>query len=145
MFVLMQTGFAQSSTTTASCYDEWYSTFQKYGANTVADGTHEVIIAISKNASCQCVYGKVDVKGGKLVEGTLYLMDEDGSYHRPDRTLSLKYSRSESKVENWIANGMSPTYLTSQDESVNIFFYKSLNKKPKTAKQAPSPSGLGFE
>lgn len=133
------------SQNSANCFNEWYACVQKYGAKPVTDGTHDVIITIRKDANCQAVLGKVDVKGGKIVQGTLMILLQDGSYEKPDRSISEKYAtNSEAKLDYTIMNGMTPSFMTSQDEQVNFFFYKSLNKTPKNQKAAPSPSELGF-
>ena len=137
--------YSQGATSTPNCYDDWYTTFQKYGATVVADGTHEIIVVIKKESRCDCLIGQIQVRGGKLVANTLLIQQEDGTFERPDRTLSPKYKvNPDAKVERWISNGMSPTYLTNQDELVHLFFYKNLNKIPRKQKKAPMPSEIGF-
>jgi hypothetical protein len=124
------------------CYMEWYHSFQKYGTEPITDGTHEVIIAICKNSVCQCLLGKVDVAGEQIVRYSLYIQQEDGTYDKPNRSLSPKYSNPEAGLETHIHNGMSPAFLTSQDETVYLMFYNSLSKVPKKPKQAPKPKDL---
>lgn len=137
--------YSQGAATSPNCYEDWYNAFQKYGATTVADGTHEIIVVLRKDSRCECSMGKIQVSGGKLVGNTLMIQQEDGSYEKPNRTLSPKYKiNPDAKVDSWISNGMSPTYLTNQDELVHLFFYKNLNKKPKNQKKAPTPAELGF-
>lgn len=142
---LISMQFNAKSQSTGNCFNEWYACVQKYGAKPVADGTHDVIITIRKDENCQAILGKVDVKGGKIVHGTLMILLQDGNYEKPDRNISEKYGRDrEAVIDYTILNGMSPSFMTSQDEQVNFFFYKSLNKTPKNQKVAPTPSELGF-
>ncbi len=129
----------------SDCYIEWYTTFEKYGVEAIKDTTHEIIIAVCKETKCACYLGKVDVSGGEIVRYTLYIQQQDGSYVKPDRTLSPKYTNSEAKLEKYINNGMSPAYLTSQDETVYLLFYKSLKKVPRQQKKAPTPEQLNFK
>ena len=146
MLFSLSYAYAQDTPQATECYNEWYAAFQKYGATTVTDGTHEVIISVCKYSKCDCLLGTVDVVGGQLVPGSVMIQQADGTYERPARTLSQKYTTNpDTKLEKSIYNGMSPTYLTSQDEMVNILFYKNLNKAPKVQKKAPSPGELGFK
>lgn len=143
--LLVSSSLLVKSQENSNCFNEWYATVHKYGSQPVADGTHEVIITIRKDEQCKSMQGKVDVKDNKIVRGTLWLLKTDGTYEKPERTLSNKYTtNSETKLDNSIINGMSPSFMTSQGEQINFFFYKSFNKTPREYKPAPKPSEIGF-
>ena len=57
-----------TSVTSGNCFKDWYSLFKERGANTVPDGTNDVIISIRNGDYSECFMGKIDVAGGVLNE-----------------------------------------------------------------------------
>ena len=53
-----------------NCFKEWYSLFKERGANTVPDGTNDVIISIRNGDYSECFMGKIDVAGGVKRQNT---------------------------------------------------------------------------
>jgi hypothetical protein len=124
------------SAQTTDCYNEYYAAFRDRGAKKVPDGVNEVIVSIRIDGQCKCFVGKITVTNGKPVND-LMLLHEDGTYTKFEFTPHPKYARSESTFKNYISNGMSPTYLSVNDELINLFFIKALNDKPAQYKTAP--------
>lgn len=136
---------ASAKPSTTNCYKEWYTLFKERGANTVADGTHDVIISIKgSDAYSECFLGKIDVKDGKMA-GKLQIQKIDGSYGEFDRKATAFYTNESGLVKDelrFINNGMSESFTSTDGEVVRLFFYKSLAEKPKANKKAPSPAAL---
>lgn len=127
----------QAQEKSTNCYTEYYTVFRDRGANVVPDGQNDVVVSIRKDGVCTCVLGKITVKGGKPIND-LILDREDGTYEKFSFTPNSSYSKGETILENGVFNGMSPTYFSSNDESINLFFIKALKEKKGTYKQAPS-------
>lgn len=135
---------AKQSTPAGDCRKEWYSLFKERGANSVADGSHEVIISIQTNDYSECFIGKIDVAGGKLA-GKLQIQKVDGTYGEFDKKVSEAYQNQDGVLKDElreIHNGMSASLVAQSGETVRLFFYKSLADKPKANKKAPSPAAL---
>lgn len=121
------------------CYDEYFNLFSRRGARPVTDGEQECIVTIRRNNVCECFLGKIQVQSGKMVP-PLLLQLEDGSYERIGKKFSPKYQDKEAEIQNFIHEGMSPSYLSDHDEIINLFFIKFLNPKDRVYKQAPPAS-----
>jgi hypothetical protein len=122
---------------TQNCFNEYYTAFRDRGADPVADGVNEVVVCIRKEGNCTCVLGKITVKDGKPIND-LMLAKEDGTYEKFNFTPHSLYKTEVTNFENGIFNGMSPTYFSSNDESINLFFIKALKPKKGNYKQAPA-------
>ena len=127
---------AQDGTTANNCYTEYYTAFRDRGAKPVPDGVQEVVVSVRKDGACKCMLGKITVRNGVPVND-LMLEREDGTFERFNFTPSEKYAKSETRFKNYISNGMSPTYLSNNEELINLFFIKFLNDKPANYKKAP--------
>jgi hypothetical protein len=129
---------------TGDCGVQWYSLFKERGAAPIADGTHDVIISLRTADYSECFMGKVDVTDGKL-SSRLQIQKVDGSYEEFDRKVTAAYQNAEGVLKDdyrTIENGMTWTFPLSNGENIRLFFYKSLNGKPKANKKAPSPASL---
>ena len=127
---------AQDEMPAGNCYTEYYTAFRDRGAKHVPDGVTKVIVSIRKEGSCKCLVGKITVKNGVPVND-LQLEREDGTFDRYKFVPSPKYQNSESRFKNYISNGMSPTYLSYNEEMINLFFIDYLNPTPANYKTAP--------
>ena len=126
----------ESAMPVSNCYYDYYTAFRDRGAKAVSDGVNEVVVTIRKDGACVCLMGKVTVKEGKPIND-LYLAREDGTFEKFKFTPHPKYARSEGQFVNYISNGMSPTYLSRNEEMINLFFIKALNDKQAHYKTAP--------
>lgn len=143
--------FAQAKTqpkpasTSGDCYKEWYLTFKERGAKPVPDGIQDVIITLrNKEQVSVCFIGKIEVKDGKLAS-KLQVQKVDGTYEEFDKKISAVYQNSDGVLKEElreINNGTTPSLELTDGESIKLFFYKSLNDKPKANKKAASPSVL---
>jgi len=134
---LFSTGQAKNG----NCYKDWYKLFTERGASLVPDGDNDVIISVIKDDVSNCYIGKLTVKDHKIVLGTLRVQAEDGSFQKFDRKLKKNVYYSPEQMTS-TENGMTHSFLTSEDEVVRAFFYKSLNPPAKRLKKAPDPSQL---
>ena len=121
---------------TDNCYFEYYAAFRDRGADKVPDGVNDVIVSIRKDGVCTCIQGKITVKGGKPIN-ELKLEKEDGTYEKFEFKPNAVYVNKVTNFENGIFNGMSPTYFSSNEESINLFFIKALRPKKGNYKHAP--------
>jgi hypothetical protein len=137
-FYLLASG---QSAITSNCYKEWYKLFTDRGATPVPDGDNEVIVAVVKDDVSNCYIGMLTVKDHKIVLGSLKVQAEDGSLQKFDRVLKKNVYYSPEQMTS-TENGMTHSFLTSEDEVVRAFFYKSLNPPAKRLKKAPDPSQL---
>ena len=128
---------AQEISTKGTCYNEYYSAFRDRGAKQVPDGETRVVVSVRKDYDCVCFMGKIKVVNGKPTN-SLVLEREDGTVEKFEFVPHPKYSKSETKFVNYILNGMSPTYLSSNDEMINLFFVDYLNPVPAKYKLAPA-------
>jgi len=124
------------TTTKENCYNDYYTVFRDRGAKDVPDGNNEVVVTIRKDGECVCLMGKITVKDGKPVND-LMLLKEDATYEKFPFVPSPKYSKNEVTMQNFIHNGMSPSYLSANDEIINLFFVKYLNEHPVKFRSAP--------
>ncbi|HEX5168093.1 MAG TPA: hypothetical protein VFW11_02895 [Cyclobacteriaceae bacterium] len=146
---LFSTGlFAQSGTpktsSSGSCFKDWYGLFRERGAKPVEDGTQDVIITLRNGDYAECFMGKIDVAGGKIVS-KLSIQKVDGTYEEFDKKVSDAYQNSEGTLKEemrMISNGMSAPVVLADGASIRLFFYKFLGDKPKANKKAPAPSVL---
>jgi len=127
---------AQDNEPVTSCYFEYYSAFRDRRAKAVPDGTQRVVVSIRKDGACTCLLGRITVQGG-VPKNSLELEREDGTFEKFEFTPHPKYERSETRFVNYISNGMSPTYLSYNEEMINLFFIDYLNPVPAHYKAAP--------
>lgn len=138
---------AQTKGTSASagnCFKEWYSLFKERGANTVPDGTNDVIISIRNGDYSECFMGKIDVAGGVL-NGKIQVQKIDGSFGEFDKSVSAAYMNSEGRLKEelrTINGGMTASVPLTDGEVIRLFFYKSLKDKAMSNKKAPPASEL---
>jgi len=106
-----------------NCYLKWAQKFENRGADDVADGIYtDVIITVRNGSEAECYNGKCEVKEGRVVG--MYRKMEDGNYEL--LKMKLRYD-----FPITIANGMSKTVVTYEDELINVLFVKKI--KPKKA------------
>jgi hypothetical protein len=132
---------SHAQTSKNNCYKEWYQLFTERGAQAIPDGENDIIISIIKDDISNCYVGRITVKGGKIVLGSLLAQSEDGSFGKLNKTLKKTVYYTPEQMTS-IENGMSHSFLTSENEVVRAYFYKSLNPPAKKLKEAPSPSSL---
>jgi hypothetical protein len=138
LLLILVTGIVSSNgqSSSNSCYDDYYTVFRDRGAKQVTDGSNEVVVTIRKENQCICILGKITVKNGKPIND-LVLLKEDSTYEKFPFVPSPKYSKNEVTMQNFIHNGMSPSYLSANDEIINLFFIKYLNDHPVKFRSAP--------
>lgn len=133
------------SSTSSDCYKDWYLMFKERGAKPVPDGIQDVIITLrNKENLSVCFMGKIEVKDGKLAS-KLQVQKVDGTYEEFDRKISAVYQNSDGVLKEElreINNGTTPSLELTDGESIKLFFYKSLNDKPKANKKAADPNTL---
>jgi hypothetical protein len=127
---------AQEVATKGTCYNEYYAAFRDRGSLPVPDGERRVVVSIRKDYDCICFMGRIKVVGGKPTN-SLVIERQDSTFERFEFVAHPKYARSETKFVNYILNGMSPTYLSSNDEMINLFFIDYLRPIPAKYKEAP--------
>jgi hypothetical protein len=116
----------------SNCYLKWANKFETRGADDVADGTYnDVIITIRQGSDAECYSGKCDVKEGKVI--AMYLQLEDGKYEQVKK--KARYD-----IPITINNGMSSTYLTMDDEIINVLFIKKIKPKKAGPQKAIEPT-----
>jgi len=140
--------FAQTAkstnTSTGDCGLQWYSLFKERGSAPIADGTHEVVISLRTADYSECFIGKIDVAAGK-VSSKLQIQKMDGSFEEFDKKVTAAHQDATGTLKEdyrSVENGMTAALPLSNGETIRLFFYKSLNGKPKANKKAPSPSSL---
>ena len=136
---------AKSTTPTGGdCGLQWYSLFKERGSAPIADGSHDVVISLRTTEYSECFMGKIDVAGGKL-SSKLQIQKMDGSFEEFDKKVTAAQQNAEGVLKESyrsVENGMTDALPLSNGETIRLFFYKSLNGKPKANKKAPSPSSL---
>jgi hypothetical protein len=135
---------ANAQTSKNNCYKEWYQLFTERGAKPIPDGENDIIISIIKDDISNCYLGRLTVKAGKIVLGSLLVQTEDGGFEKLNKTLKKTVYYSSEQITA-IENGMSHSFLTSENEVVRAYFYKSLNSPAKKLKEAPAPSTLNLK
>ena len=130
---IVSVAFSQSSPE-SSCYTKYAKVFEKRGAKEVADGTYDdVIITIRKGSMADCFYGKVTIKEGNVDYRNMYLKFEDGTFEKLDLTFKNE------KVYIKIVNGISNTFVTMDEELVNVLFVNRIKPTKKKYAQAAEP------
>ena len=125
---------AQNNVST-TCYTKYAKVFEKRGAHEVADGTHkDVIISIRKGSMADCFYGKVTIKDGTINYESIFLKFEDNTYEK----LDLVFKNDKKPIR--IVNGISNTFVTEDEELVNVLFTKSIKPKKKKYAKAADPN-----
>jgi hypothetical protein len=117
----------------ATCYSKWVKKFEERGAMPVTDGTYgDVIITIRSaiTGGTNCFMGKCDVKDGKVI--AMYMKLEDGKYEPIQR--KPKYEQSIT-----ITNGISKTFITFDEDLINVLFTNKLKPKKAEFQKAPDP------
>jgi hypothetical protein len=139
-----QSGASKQTSSSSTCFKEWYALFKERGAKPIEDGTHEVVITLRKDDYTECFLGKIDVAGGKI-SSRLSIQKVDGSYEEFDKKVSEAYQNPEGTLKEEmraITNGMSAPVVLSDGLAIRLFFYKSIGDKPMANKKAPAPSAL---
>ena len=130
---IVSVSFAQSSAQT-TCYTKYAKVFEKRGAKAVTDGTYDdIIITIRKGSMADCFYGKVTIKDDEVDYQNMYLKFEDGTYEKLDLTFKNE------KKSIRIVNGISNTFVTEDEELVNVLFVKNIKPKKKKYAKAAEP------
>lgn len=121
---------AQSSGDNA-CYTKYAKKFEERGCEEIVDGTYpDVIITVRSGSNEECYVGKCDVKDGKII--AMYMKLQDGKYE-----LFKKKPRYEQVIT--ITNGMSKTFITVDEELINVLFVKKMKPKKAEFIKAPDP------
>ena len=114
-----------------NCFEKWAKKFETRGADEVADGTYtDIIITVRNGSNANCFVGKCEVKEGKII--AMYMRLEDGKYE-----LYKRKGRYEQTIT--INNGMSKTFITTDEELINVLFIKKLKPKKAEFQKAPDP------
>lgn len=125
--------FAQAEVQ-STCYTRYAKVFEKRGAKEVVDGTYDdVIITIRKGSMADCFYGKVTIKNGEVNYQNMFLKFEDGTFEK----LDLVYKNEKKSIR--IVNGISNTFVTEDEELVNVLFVKMIKPKKKKYAKAAEP------
>lgn len=136
--------FAQGSSQSGDCYQEWFTFLKSRGTKAVPNGTNDVIISIRHGEYSECFMGKVDVKDGRLT-GKLQIQKIDGTYAEFDKKVNATYQDKTGVLKEElrdIYNGMSAALTLTDGETIRLFFYQSVLETTKANKKAPSPSEL---
>lgn len=116
-----------------NCYNKWAQKFDERGAEEVTDGTYtDVIIAFRQGANAECFEGKAVVRDKKVEQ--FFILLDDGSYDAVVRVW-----KNDPKDIN-ITNGISKTYITKDNQLINIIWPKKIKPKKAAFKKAPEPT-----
>ncbi len=116
----------------SNCYLKWAHKFETRGAEDVADGSYpDVIISVRNGSEADCFSGKCDVKEGKV--SAMYVKLEDGKFE-----LMKKKARFDIPIT--INNGMSLSFITMDDEIINVLFIKKIKPKKAGFEKAAEPT-----
>jgi len=130
---IISVAFSQSSVQT-TCYTKYAKVFEKRGAKLVSDGVYDdIIITIRKGSMADCFYGKVTIKDGDVDYQNMFLKFEDGTFEK----LNLTFKNGKKSIK--IVNGISNTFVTEDEELVNVLFVKSIKPKKKKYAKAAEP------
>ncbi len=128
------TAHSQTTKKEPTCFEQYKKEFDERGAYVVDDGRYTgVIISIVTAQGTDCVYGKVAVEGGHVIN--IWLQYEDNSYDFLDR----KYKNANSKVR--IVNGITEPLYSTQDETIYVIFVDKIKPRKKQLKKAAGPQG----
>ncbi len=133
----MMSAMAQTSNT-GNCFDEYFSLFRQRGAKKVTDGDQAIVVALKKDNIGRCFMGKVAVKNGEIVP-PVYIEKSDGSFEEFKPEISPAFANVSLEMRRKIEDGMTITFITSENESLKGFFINFLADKPKANKLAPPP------
>jgi len=129
--LLMGSAFAQNPNTQEvpnTCYHKWTTIFEERGAFAVEDGLYEdVVVTIRKGDEAECFYGRVRMTEGKM--SRIQIKFEDGTF----TDLNKQYKHD---VDVTVANGMSTSQITVDDEVVNVLFIMKIKPKKKAFAKA---------
>jgi len=130
-FSLAQT--ADSAAANKDCYEEYKAVFAKKGAYTLTDGLYNTIITIRHNGACTTYDGRARIQAGKFVLPLLIKNDEGKFIPLKDtgRKINKNYDAYKIPLENKVINGCSPTYISDDDELVDIFIIDLLKPTDK--------------
>jgi len=130
---IISVAFTQN-TVQSTCYTKYAKVFEKRGAKQVTDGAYDdIIITIRKGSMADCFYGKVTIKNGDVDYENMFLKFEDGTYEK----LDLIFKNEKKSIK--IVNGISNTFVTEDEELVNVLFVKSIKPKKKKYAKAAEP------
>lgn len=118
--------FAESE---GNCYQKYAKIFEARGAFDVEDGTYtDVILSFRKGSNADCFNGKVIIENKHVKE--MYIKFSDNSFEKVER----HWKNDVSKIT--IVNGISETFLTKEDELINVMFVKKIKPKKKEYQRA---------
>ena len=135
---------AATTTSSGSCFKDWYSLFRDRGADPVPDGMNDVIITLRNGDFSDCFMGKVEIKSGALA-ARLQIQKLDGNFEDFEKRVSAAFAGPDGRIREefrTITDGMSASVQLADGELIRLFFYKSLKAKPLGNKKAPNPSQL---
>lgn len=129
--LVLITLFSVSFIAQDNCYDQYKKVFDNRGADPVEDGVHKnVVLSVKSKTSTDCYTVDVTVKRGEVIEINMYF--EDGSAE------PMIYEFKE--TNSWVVyNGVTRTRITTNDETIHIFFTDRIKPKKKTPVKAPTP------
>ena len=115
------------------CFEEYKAEFAKRGVYTLKDGLHNAVITIRHNEKCEVFDGQARITGGKF-ELPIFIKTAEGTYiplRDTGRKINKNYDAYKIPLENKVVNGCSPTYISSDDELVDIFLIDILTSAVK--------------
>ena len=116
----------------SNCYLKWAHKFETRGAEDIVDGTYpDVIITVRNGSEADCFTGKADVKEGKVV--AMYVKLEDGKFEQMKKKARFD-------IPITITNGMSLSFITMDDEIINVLFIKKIKAKKAGFEKAAEPT-----
>ncbi len=125
--LITSASFAQDGT----CYESYRKVFENRGTYEIKDGVHDdVIISNRSEEGNECYLGSVTVKNGEVIEIAIYFEDD---------TKEVVVYEFKDKVTWSVANGISRTRVTRNDEQINVMFIDQIKPKKKQYKKAPLP------
>lgn len=133
LFIIL-TSFVQSYSqesqeTDGNCYQKYAKIFESRGAFDVEDGTYtDVILSFRKGSSADCFNGKVIIENKHVKK--MYIKFSDNTFEEIERN----WKNDISKIQ--IVNGISETFLTKEDELINVMFVKKIKPKKKEYQRA---------
>jgi exopolysaccharide biosynthesis protein len=112
-----------------NCYQKYAKIFETRGAFDVEDGTYtDVILSFRKGSNADCFNGKVIIENKHVKK--MYIKFSDNSFEEIERN----WKNDVSKIQ--IVNGISETFLTKEDELINVMFVKKIKPKKKEYQRA---------
>ncbi|HEY1039019.1 MAG TPA: hypothetical protein VGF30_06410 [Bacteroidia bacterium] len=119
------------------CYSKWLKKFKERGCEDVGDGIYTDVIVVVREITASgpttnCYDGKVEVKGGKVMN--FFILLEDGTYEKIPKEL-----KQETRYVT-IEEGMSKTIVTKDNTLINILWPKKIKPKKAPFKKAAEPT-----